>query len=86
MKQLRDEMEQFKTSVSNAAASPSAQAKHDKAMTTVGMATVRRSNRELKKAYNQLKERVEEQQKLILDIRKGQQSDGNILMAGGVQA
>ena len=85
MKQLRDEMEEFKTSVSNAAASPSAQAKHDKAMATVGMATVRRSNRELKKAYTQLKERVEEQQKLILDIRKGAQPGGGNPMAGGLQ-
>eukprot|EP00946_MAST-07B_sp_MAST-7B-sp1_P000433 g433.t1 len=70
MKQLRDEMEQFKSSVTASASAQVEQEKHDKTMATVGMATVRRSNRELKKAYNQLKERVEEQQKLILEIRK----------------
>eukprot|EP00946_MAST-07B_sp_MAST-7B-sp1_P004701 g4701.t1 len=83
MKQLRDEMEQFKQSVTKSASSQAEQDKHDKTMATVGMATVRRSNRELKKAYNQLKDRVEEQQKLILEMRKMSQPGAINGVAGG---
>ena len=85
MKQLREEMEKFKLSVAQAK-SPSAQEKHEQTMATVGMATVRRSNRELKKAYNQLKSKVEEQQKLIADMHKQSNGSAANFNVGGSQA